>query len=130
MAYDEALSIKGLQEAQARMNKRIAALKPRNALGRAIKYATVEAHRYLVSIIHVDTGSYRAAQHMKVQEARGRVYTDPGATNPRSGQKPAKYGVYEERRGGSHAAYRRTVREHGDKIVRRAIKYMVKELEL
>jgi hypothetical protein len=124
------VSIRGLQKLQAQHVRMIAALKPGGGLGRAIKYATVEAHRYLTSIIHVDTGSYRAAQRMEIKGARGRLYTDPAVKNPKTGEKPAEYSVYEELRGGSHAAYSRTIKERGDQIASRAISYTVKEMGL
>lgn len=116
------VSIKGIQKVQAANVKAIAALKPKGALGRAIQWATAEAHRYAVYITHVDTGSLKASHRMTVKSSRGRVYIDRTATNPRSKQKPAIYGQYEEERGGAHAFYTRTINERGDYITSRAIK--------
>jgi hypothetical protein len=123
---DVKMTIQGIQKLQAVNVRMIAALKPSNALGRAIRFATAEAHRYLVTIIHRDTGAYAAAQRMGIEAggARGVVYTDPGATNPRSGQKPVDYGPHEEARGGSHAAYQRTVSERGKQIGARTLQYL------
>lgn len=99
------LSIRGLQEAQARNLARIAALKPNGALGRLVRDLTVRAHRYAVAATHVDTGALRASHRLDVQPLRGRIYVDPSAVNPRSKRRPAEYGVYEHHRGGSHAFY-------------------------
>jgi hypothetical protein len=107
--------IRGIQEAQNDNAKRIAALKPQGELGQQIKDLTTSAHRYAISITHVLTGSLRASHRMEVKGLRGRIYLDPGAVNPRSKQKPSIYGYYENRRGGEHAFYDRTVDEYADK---------------
>jgi len=107
------LSITGLQEAQMDNLKRIARLQPDGELGKAIKDTTIGAHRFAVQITHVWKvlgGGLRASHRAEVKGLRGRVYIDPGAVNPR-GQKPSIYGYYENRRGGSHAFYDRTVEE-------------------
>jgi hypothetical protein len=118
MSFDFSLTIRGIQEAQNEMAKTIAHLElPAAARQRIILYATTGAHRYLVAITHVDTGSYRAAQRMQVEGQQGRLYVDPAAVNPRSGQLPVEYSVYEEERGGSHAAYQRTLEEAGPRIL-------------
>ena len=117
------MTIEGLQEAQAAMNKVLAELQPRGAYGRAVQLVTIGAHSYLVSITHVDTGAYRAAQRAQVrleQEPRGVVFVDPSARNPRTGERPADYALDEEARGGSHAAYRRTVSEAGPRLLSQA----------
>lgn len=103
-------------------------MKPQGAVGQAIKHVTSGAHRYLVRETHVDTGSYRASQRMEITGLRGRLYVDPTARNPRSGQRPAVYGEYEEARGGSHAAYKRTYEEAGPRLVREAMAIMERGL--
>lgn len=117
MSYDEGLSIKGLQEAQAANQRRIAMMKPHGEVQKAIKEATIGAQRYAIQITHVLTGSLRASHRMKVKGLRGRIYIDPKAVNPRSNQRPAVYGYYENKRGGSHAFYDRTVEEYGEEVV-------------
>jgi hypothetical protein len=52
---------------------------------------------------------------MELKGLRGRIYLDPSAINPRTGQKPAVYGYYENKRGGEHAFYDRTVEEFEQK---------------
>lgn len=106
-------SIEGLQRTQAAVLKAANAAKPRGALGTAVQQATTSLHRYAVGVTHVDTGSLRASHHVRVARTRGEVYINPSAVNPRSGNRPAEYGYYEHRRGGSHSFYERTVREHG-----------------
>lgn len=111
----EEFAIKGIQEAQAENAKMIARLQPQGEVGQKIKDLTISAHRYAVSITHVLTGSLRASHRMELKGLRGRIYLDPQAVNPRSGQKPAIYGFYENKRGGEHAFYDRTVDEFEEK---------------
>ena len=129
--FDINLTITGLQEAQAKNVRQIAALKPTGALGRAVQYGTVEAQRYAVINTHVGkyksgkTGSWvgggtlRASHRMQVDGVRGRVYIDPSATNPRTGQRAAEYGPYEHDRGGTHAFYQLVIDEQGGAIEQR-----------
>ena len=111
----EEFAIKGIQEAQAVNAKMIARLQPNGEVGQKIKDLTISAHRYAVSITHVLTGSLRASNRMELKGLRGRIYLDSQAVNPRSGQKPAVYGFYENKRGGEHAFYDRTVDEFEEK---------------
>jgi hypothetical protein len=117
--FDVTLTITGLQEAQAANNRLLARMQPRGALERAVLYGTTAAHRAAVVITHVDTGALRASHRMEVSGLRGRVYIDPGATNPRSGVRTAVYGPMEHARGGGHAFYRRVVDEEGQRILGR-----------
>ncbi len=112
------MTIKGIQEAQRWNLRAIAALRPSGALGRAIQWGTAAGHRYAVSITHVITGALRASHRMSVSSTQGRIFLDPSARNPRSRQRTAVYGPVEERRGGEHAFYRRTVTEAGPRIAR------------
>lgn len=129
MTFNVKMTITGLQEAQARNNRRIAALQPSGEFGRAILYATTEVHRYAVGVTHVDTGSLRASHRMEVSGIRGMVYLDPGAANPRSGQRTAVYGPHEHARGGSHAFYQRTISEAGAGIMQRSLGMVRLELQ-
>jgi len=117
MTYNENFSIKGLQEAQAANARRIALFKPGGKIQKDIKKVTMAAHRYAVSITHVDTGSLRASHRLEMKALRGRIYIDQSAVNPRSGQKPSVYGFYENKRGGEHAFYDRTVEEFETRAV-------------
>jgi len=110
------MTIKGIQEAQRWNARAIAALRPSGALGRAVQWGTAAAHRYAVSITHVDTGALRASHRMAVSGATGRIYLDKTARNPRTRQLTSVYGPIEEKRGGTHAFYRRTAVEAGRKI--------------
>jgi hypothetical protein len=110
------VTIEGIQEAQAWNLRKMAALKPSGAMGRAILYGTTAAHRSAVSLTHVDTGALRASHRMQMfGEHEGQVLIDAGATNP-SGQLTSVYGPAEHARGGSHAFYARTVAEDGPAI--------------
>lgn len=116
-------SIRGLQQAQAANARLIAEMQPSGRPAKFVRDLTAVLHRFLVSITHVDTGAYRAAQRMEVDigsSPRGILYPDPGATNPRSGRNVASYAIVEEHRGGTHAAYQRTY-EYGLKTAPRMI---------
>ena len=117
MPFDVNLTITGLQEAMDLNLRAIAALQPQGALGRAVQVGTTMAHRAAVAITHVDTGALRASHRMEVKSTRGRIYIDPSARNPRSGQLTAVYGFFEHERGGSHAFYDRVEREFGREIL-------------
>ncbi len=125
---DVKVTIQGLQEAQDRNARRFAAMQPDGKFGEVIKGATVEGHRYAVSVTHVDTGSLRASHRMQMDGLTGTVYIDPSARNPRSGQLTSVYGPHEHNRGGEHAFYTRTRVEAGPRIVKRAQQDMIREL--
>lgn len=112
------LTIRGLQQAQDRILRAHAAMQPSGAAGQAVQVGTAEAHRYATSITHVDTGTLRIAHRPEVDKSRlrGTVSIDPSAVNPRTGERAADYGPIEHARGGSHAFYRRTATERGQKI--------------
>ena len=101
------LNIAGLQQAQRRNLERIAAMKPGGRLGAAIRDIALDAHRFLTSVTHVITGAYRASNRVSISGLTAKINVDSFAVNPRGG-KPIIYSVYEERRGGDHAAYART----------------------
>lgn len=113
MVYKSELAIKGLQRAQQKNIKRIHAVDAKGKLGKAIKAIMIPAYRFLVTVTHVDTGSYKASQRMEYKgsgdQAQGTLYVDPSAVNPRSNMKVKDYSKYEEARGGDHASYSRTV---------------------
>lgn len=124
------LSIRGIQEVQKANEQIIAMLRPNSAFGRAVQYATIQAHRYVVAITHVDSGALRASHRMEIKGLHGRIFIDPTSPgiNRRRGRRrasqtalrPAVYGPMEHARGGSHAFYQRTEREAGTRISRAA----------
>lgn len=127
MAYNPQLSIEGIQEVQARNNRRIAAMQPSGAAGQAVRDAVVALHRYATQITHVGKyvggGALKSSHRMDVEELEGKVYIDPASTSPRRTKrkyKPVEYGIYENARGGEHAFYDRTVDEIGDQVSARA----------
>lgn len=123
MAVRVVWKLAGLQRLQAKNRRMIQALKPTDVLGRAIKDATLKAHRYAVINTHVwkvKGGGLRASHRMEIQGYHGRVYIARGM-NPR-GQDPAEYGPYEHARGGAHAFYARVESEHGQEIARGAVR--------
>ena len=118
-------TIQGLQELQRANAQNIAAVKPDGATGRAVLYATTAVQRYAMAITHVDTGSWRASHRMEYREARdgarGEVYVDPRAINPRSGARPVDYATKWELRGGEMAVYERVMSEQGERIAGDAV---------
>lgn len=129
------VSIEGIQEAQAANLRAIAMMEP-EGLGRVVQMVLPELHRYAVSITHVWKhwgGALRASHRMKIDEkgansARGEIFIDPSAVNPR-GQSPAKYGVFEHARGGPHAFYQRTMTEQAPASAGRALRFMQERLD-
>jgi hypothetical protein len=127
MAYKPELSIQGIQEAQARNNRRIAALQPSGAAGQAVKDAIISLHRYATQITHVGKytggGALKSSHRMDVNELDGTVKIDPKSVSPRrtkAKNKPVVYGIYENARGGEHAFYDRTTSEIGEQVAERA----------
>jgi hypothetical protein len=135
---DVRLTIRGIQEAQRANLRIINAMKPSGGLGRAIQYALGALHRRAVYNTPWDTGSLRASHRIEWNGGyRGRIYIDPGATNPRSSQRPAEYGPRLHAqgkipgiRGGVRAFYTYTVEAFGEQIARDAIRIVVKEAGL
>lgn len=105
-------SISGLQETQRANLRHVTAMKPHGAFGRVIQLTTSAAHRYAVTITHVDTGALRASHRMMISGLRGEIYLDKSAANPRGGR-TSIYGPIEHARGGAHAFYARTESEYG-----------------
>lgn len=129
---DASLTIKGLQELNDLNVRAIKALKPENAMGRAVKFVTMMAHSYIVKITHVHTGAYRASHRMDVDmnAGRGRVFVDPSARNPRTKELVTDYAEIEEARGGQHAAYTRTQAETGQRALDRGVAYIKGQLPI
>ena len=128
MAYNPQLSITGIQEVQAKNNRRIAALRPTGAAGQAVKDAIIALHRYATQITHVGKyaggGALKSSHRMEVDGLYGTVAIDRKSVSPRRTKRknrPVVYGVYENARGGEHAFYDRTVDEIGDQVQQRAI---------
>lgn len=104
------MSIYGIQQTQANLNRIAAANRPNGVVAAAVEGATQAAHRYAVYVTHVDTGALKGAHRYTVRGKRGEVYINPSAVRS-DGRRPAQYGPYEHARGGSHAFYARTVTE-------------------
>ena len=127
MPFDVKLSLTGIQEAQERNLRRIAALKPEGAAGEAVRDALIALQRYAVQVTHVGKyvggGALKNSHRIEVNGAEGKVYIDPSSVSPRRGASkamPVEYGVYENARGGEHAFYDRTVNEAGPAVSARA----------
>ena len=104
------VSIQGIQQTQAQLNRLAANNSPDSVVAAAVEGATQAAHRYAVYVTHVDTGALKGAHAYTVRGAHGEVYINPRAQRS-DGARPANYGPYEHARGGTHAFYDRTVSE-------------------
>jgi len=121
-------SLRGLQEAQQENLRMVRAVSPSGGMGRAVQYLAESAHRFAVSVTHVDTGALRASHRLAQEGAsRWRLYLDPNARNPRSGARTSVYGPIEHDRGGEHEFYERTI-EAGPDMVDRALVYVMRDL--
>lgn len=103
------LEIRGLRETRARLKQALERLSANGDLEALVAAATLRAHRYTVGITHVDTGRLKNSHFPTVQAAGNQVYGVVG-TN-------VVYAIYEHNRGGSHAFYKRTVKEEGPAII-------------
>lgn len=94
------VNMKGIQKVQHATNVAINALKPRHALGKALKEGTAMTRRFAVHETPTDTGALAASHREKIElrQIRGRVSIDRAAIN-RRGQRPAEYGYYLHQRG-------------------------------
>lgn len=123
------LSIQGLQQAQHGMLRALRGVKPNGALGRAVQFLAAGAHRYLVTVTHVDTGAYRASHISTVEgPAQMRIFVRQNARNPRTRALVTSYAPVEEARGGEHAAYKRTVDYARSNLAPRAARILAGEV--
>lgn len=122
-----AVSIQGQDEVKAALEKAAQIGQSGGPLEQAAAFVARRAHYYMRSITHVDTSALKASHAI---EQRGRMtilYQHPAVINPRSRKRPAEYGFYENRRGGQHAFYDRTMEkiplymELADSILRKAL---------
>ena len=106
------LSISGIQEAQAAVLRAFRASSPKHGLGRTLDAMGAAAHRFAVSITHVDTGALKASHLIKRESDTERIiYLNPGSRNPLTGARVIDYAAVEHARGAEHAFYERTKRE-------------------
>lgn len=89
-------SLKGLQDAQKKNLRRIAAMKPGGAIDAILQWAIGEVHRHWTYNTPHETGALRASRRVFLELGNGRAFvrTDPAAVNPKSGAHPARYDVY------------------------------------
>lgn len=117
-------SVEGYEAARGAVERAVKIAKPEGKLGQAVMFATVEAHRYAVSVAHVDTGTLRSAISMRMPAwNHGQVYVGHNV-NPRSHQPASRYAPYEEAHGGEHAFFGRVISEQGQSITSRAIEIL------
>lgn len=120
-------TVQGLEKIQAARLKLLQDMQPSGGLGKAVLYGTLQMQKGLAGRIHVDTGTYKAAQVTNVHGLVGRTYT-AAYRNPKSGTPAGVYGPYEEARGGSHAAYANTFNQDGQRVLNEAGQIVIAEL--
>lgn len=101
--------VEGVEKVQAALEQAAQAARPGGEMDKAVTFATQRAHYYMRGIVHVDTGALKASLVVRQGQHAAYLYSDPTVVNPRSKQRPAVYGYYEDRRGGDHAFYDRTM---------------------
>ena len=62
------------------------------------------------------------------REMKSRIFTNKAVRNPVSGEQPAKYDVFEQMRGGSHATYDRAISEIGPAVITLGASIVAREL--
>ena len=127
MPHKVTLTIYGLRKAQDANKRRIVKMRPRGR-SRVIQIATLELHRLAVIETPVDTGSWRASHHIKIEPTRGIVFVDPSALNTRSGGRVIDYARDYEDQGGRYAVYKNTAQRHGSRVLRMAAEAAAKEI--
>lgn len=121
------IRLQDAQRTQDAMTQAVEALRPRGKMAEGVKAMTLYLHRRAVQNTHVDTSALRRSIVPRVRGLYGEIYINPVATNPR-GQRPAVYGIYEHRRGGSHAFFGNTVAQDGEKAAQAGIRVVVEGL--
>lgn len=115
------ITVEGLIELQRANEELIHTIRPQNQLGRSVKRVLTFLHKYAVRITHRQTGALASSHVMEFLVRRkrieGRLFISRRTRNPSTGARPYKYGVEEHERGGTHAFYRRTVKEVGEQAV-------------
>ena len=113
------MNVQGLRDAQEALRRLERYVSAQGGMQRVLGDAALRAHRYAVSITHIDTGALKSAHRVRFARNRAEIYIDPGTRNER-GEMPSQYGIEEHDRGGSHAFYERTISEAGPGIMRQA----------
>lgn len=122
------VGIEGIQEVQQANITLINSLQPGGALSNAVRGAITEFHRLALFYTHVNTGALRASH--RIQYTGGlsaEMYIDPSAVNP-YGERPAKYGLEEHSRGGTHAFYDLAFTSNVQKVAEVAGQYYMRAL--
>lgn len=103
------VKVEGADEVQQALERAVQVVQPGGEMDKAVTFAVRRAHYYMRSIVHVDTGALKSSLTVQQGQRAAYLYSDPTVTNPRSRQRPAVYGYWEDKRGGSHAFYDRTM---------------------
>ena len=85
-----------------------AAVEPARGLEDSVTLAVGMLHRFMIGIVHVDTGRLKNSIHWDTRRARQSVIGAVG-TN-------VEYAIYENARGSDHAFLDRTEREEGRRV--------------
>jgi len=122
----QGLSIRGLQEALERNERRIIAMKPGGVRGAAVQMGASRFHRALFANTPWQSGALRASRRITFNASipRAQIFTSGNAYNPRSSTPPAEYDVYLHARGfrrglrgGIQASFPYTMQKQGPQIL-------------
>lgn len=102
------VTVEGLEEAQRMVQAQQLAASERGGLYGAMAQALGQLHRYAAIIVHVRTGRLKNSLFTEIKAGNNslRGYV---ATN-------VVYAIEEERRGGAHAFFTRTVRDEAPRL--------------
>lgn len=101
--------IRGLEKAQRDLGHRAEAARGDRGLETATRLALAQLHRYATGIVHVQTGRLKNSLFWQIERTNRSQTTGIVATT-------VDYAAIEHDRGGSHAFFRRTVREEGPHV--------------
>lgn len=104
------LEIRGLKETQEAATAVVQALQPDGAAGAAVQFAVLGLHRYMSTIVHVDTGRLKNSLFPQIDGLTGMIVPN------------VVYAPYEEARGGSHAFMTRTENEQSKQVSEATLK--------
>lgn len=107
--FVNAADIGDLEELQAELQRLLFEVSPQRGLRDTMRLAIGMLHRYATGIVHVDKGRLKNSIFWNLESPAGNDLIGHVATN-------VSYSIIEERRGGSHAFFARTVREEGPHV--------------
>ncbi len=114
---DTVIKAKSISDkAHARMKARIKNMMADGPMGRKVVGLALKAYNIMRATVHKDTRALMASitiskRRYSATNVIAQVYLNPNVKNPRTKNRPADYGKFENARGGAHAFLDRTARQ-------------------